>query len=329
MIISRTPYRISFFGGGTDYPDWFKNEGGAVLSTSIDKYCYITCRNLPPFFSSRHRVVWSEIELISNVGEIKHPAIRECLRHYFGDEIDGIEIHHQGDLPARSGIGSSSSFSVGLIKALYAWKNRVINPQDNANEAIRLEQFILKENVGCQDQIAAAYGGFNRIEFKKNGEFVVQPVICQNERLAELNSRLHLYFTGTTRIASQIAGDIISNVNSKQSHLRRMREMVEEGMKILCSEQNLDDFGKLLDEAWQQKKFLSKLVSTPEIDEIYAAAKFSGALGGKLLGAGSAGFMLFYVPHEHAQRFKEQMASLLHIPFRFDSTGSVIMHHSR
>lgn len=329
MIISRTPYRISFFGGGTDYPEWFRKEGGAVLSTTIDKYCYITCRNLPPFFFTRHRIVWSEIELVSAIGEIKHPAIRECLKHYFGSDINGIEIHHQGDLPARSGIGSSSSFAVGLIKALHAWKNRIINPHDNASEAIRLEQSILKENVGCQDQIAASYGGFNKIEFKKNGDFTVEPLICPPQRLIDLNSRLHLYFTGTTRIASEIAGDIISNVKSKKNHFQRMREMVEEGADLLCSDADLDNFGKLLDEAWYQKKFLSNLVSNSEIDEIYTSAKLNGALGGKLLGAGSSGFMIFYVPLENTQRFKDGMSSLLNIPFQFDNTGSVIMHHSR
>lgn len=329
MIISRTPYRISFFGGGTDYPEWVAQEGGAVLSTTIDKYCYITCRHLPPFFADKHRIVWSNIELVSNINEIIHPAIREALKYYFGYNVDGIEIHHQGDLPARSGIGSSSSFAVGLIKALYALKGRLITKKENAIEAIKLEQDLLKENVGSQDQIASAFGGFNKIEFKCNQDFTVEPVIAPSSRLLDLNNSLFLYFTGTTRISSQIAGDIVANLQVKKQQLRRIRQMVDQGLEILSSNRDLDEFGQLMDEAWEVKRALSELVSNSEIDQIYRMAKINGALGGKLLGAGSSGFMLFYVPHNFQEKFKTAMASLLHIPFRFESSGSTILHHSQ
>lgn len=329
MIISRTPYRISFFGGGTDYPEWIAQEGGAVLSTTIDKYCYITCRHLPPFFADKHRIVWSNIELVSNINEIIHPAIREALKYYFGYNVDGIEIHHQGDLPARSGIGSSSSFAVGLIKALYALKGRLITKKENAIEAIKLEQDLLKENVGSQDQIASAFGGFNKIEFKCNQDFTVEPVIAPSSRLLDLNNSLFLYFTGTTRISSQIAGDIVANLQVKKQQLRRIRQMVDQGLEILSSNRDLDEFGQLMDEAWEVKRALSELVSNSEIDQIYRMAKINGALGGKLLGAGSSGFMLFYVPHNFQEKFKTAMASLLHIPFRFESSGSTILHHSQ
>ena len=329
MIISRTPYRISFFGGGTDYPEWVAQEGGAVLSTTIDKYCYITCRYLPPFFADKHRIVWSNIELVSNLQDIIHPAIREALKYYLGNEVDGIEIHHQGDLPARSGIGSSSSFAVGLIKALHALQGRIITKKDNAIEAIKLEQDLLKENVGSQDQIASAFGGFNKIELKSNRDFNVEPVITPAKRLSDLNDRLLLYFTGTTRISSQIAGDIVANLQAKKTQLRRIRQMVDQGLEILSSACDLDEFGHLMDEAWKYKRSLSDLVSNSEIDQIYQMAKTHGALGGKLLGAGSSGFMLFYVPEEFQEKFKTAMASLLHIPFRFETSGSTILHHSQ
>jgi D-glycero-alpha-D-manno-heptose-7-phosphate kinase len=328
MIISKTPYRVSFFGGGTDYTAWLEQEEGAVLSTSIDKYCYISVRQLPPFFDQRHRIVWSKIELTSDLDEIQHPAIKGLLKEYFRGDCPGLEIHHQGDLPARSGIGSSSSFAVGLVKAVSALKGRMLSRHELAQEAIRLEQDLLRENVGCQDQIAAAFGGLNLIEMRKGGVFSVEPVTVSAERYDSLNRSLLLYFTGTTRIASEIAGDLVRKIGDSAGHLRKMRQMVYRGIEILTSNRSLDEFGYLLDEAWEEKKRLSSLISNPHIDSIYENAKKNGALGGKLLGAGASGFMVFYVPVDVQARFRERMGSLLNIPFSMESEGSTVIHYS-
>ncbi|MDY6844898.1 MAG: kinase, partial [Thermodesulfobacteriota bacterium] len=286
MIISKTPFRISFFGGGTDYPDWYLKEGGAVLSTTIDKYSYITCRILPPFFTVKYRVIWSHIENVSTIPEILHPAVREGLR-FMGINGDiGLEIHHQGDLPARAGMGSSSSFAVGLIKVLSALSGRMIEKHELALRAIELEQCALKENIGSQDQVAAAYGGFNIIRFFTNGEISVQPVTIPSSRIAQLESRLMLFYTGTSRLASEVAGDFIENLGNKCDVLKRMRNLVDESLSILNSQANLDDFGSLLNENWLLKRSLSTKISNDTIEKIYAKAIQHGALGGKLLGAG-------------------------------------------
>lgn len=327
MIITRTPYRLSFFGGGTDYPAWYRREGGAVLSTTVDKYCYVSVRHLPPFFANRHRVVWSHIETVSSINEILHPAVREGLRLLGFDDACGIEIHHQGDLPARAGMGSSSSFAVGLLHALSALRGRMIDRHELAGTAIRLEQEVLRENVGSQDQVAVSFGGLNVIEFRTDGDFRVSPVTVANERLDELLDRLVLIYTGTSRLSSEIAGDVIAQIPSRRAALLRMREMVDEAVHVLASESSLDRFGELLHEGWELKRSLSPMVSSPAVDEAYALARRAGALGGKLLGAGGSGFMLLYVPPKRRAAVLRALRGYLQVPFGLDHDGSRIIHY--
>ena len=327
MIITRTPFRISFFGGGTDYPDWYLKEGGAVLSTTIDKFCYISSRIRPPFFDNKYLIVWSHIEAVSSIPEILHPAVREGLRYKGINGEVGLEIHHQGDLPARAGMGSSSSFAVGLLKALTAHKGKMIGKQELALQAIDLEQNWLKEKVGSQDQVAAAYGGFNIIHFLKSGEIRAEPVTI-SKRLKELESKLMLFYTGTSRLSSEIAGEVIDNLASKQAVLHKLRAMVEEALSILNGTGTLDDFGKLLDDGWNLKRTLSDNVSNDRIDRIYAKAKKAGAIGGKLLGAGSSGFMVFYVPTEKQEKVRDVLDGFLYVPFKFENEGSKIIYYT-
>lgn len=324
MIITRTPFRISFFGGGTDYPGWYREHGGAVLATTIDKYCYITCRRLPPFFKHKHRIVYSRIENVQEIDEIEHPAVRAVLD--WAQVTEGLEIHHDGDLPARSGLGSSSSFTVGLLHALQALSGRMVDKETLAREAIHVEQDIIHENVGSQDQISAAFGGFNRIEFHHNDSFHIAPVILPDQRQRDLNRHLMLCFTGVSRIASDIAKSKIDNLSKREHELNFMREMVDQAIEILQGgNHSLDDFGTLLHESWQYKRKLSDRVSTPHIDEIYEEARAAGAIGGKLLGAGGGGFMLFFAHPEQHERIRERLNHLVHVPFQFDDTGSRVV----
>lgn len=327
MIISKTPFRISFFGGGTDYPAWYLKESGAVLSTTIDKYCYITCRILPPFFDSRYRIVWSHIETVSTISEILHPAVREGLRFLGVDGEFGLEIHHQGDLPARAGMGSSSSFAVGLIKAVTALSGKIIDKQELALKAIELEQNILRENVGSQDQTAAAYGGFNVIHFLTNGAIRVEPVTIPQSMIYELESNLLLIYTGTSRLASEIAGDVIANMERKRKILLKMRAMVNQALDILSKDNDIDDFGRLLHQNWMLKRELSETVSNSKVDNIYQRAMDSGALGGKLLGAGASGFMVLYVPPDKQENVLEALSGYLHVPFKFETEGSSLVYY--
>jgi D-glycero-alpha-D-manno-heptose-7-phosphate kinase len=323
MIITKTPYRISFFGGGTDLNQWFKENGGAVISTSIDKYCYISCRFLPKFFEHKYRFVYSQIEDVINISDIKHPAIKGLLNYLNWEK--GIELHHDGDLPARSGLGSSSSFTVGMINALNALQGKYISKNELAKQAIFIEQKILNENVGCQDQIAAAYGGFNKIEFYGENSFKVSPIIIPEERLNKLQDSLLLFFTGISRFASEIEKSKIVNFNSKKNELTKMHEMVDVSIEILVNEaKNIDDFGLLLNDGWNYKKSLSNLVSNKEVDEIYNLALKSGALGGKLLGAGGGGFILFYAPKEKHQKIINKLNHFIHVPFKFENLGSTV-----
>ncbi len=324
MIISRTPFRISFFGGGTDYPAWFRENGGAVLSTAIDKYCYISCRYLPQFFEHKYRIVYSKIENIKVIQDIEHPAVRAVLTWLKCDK--GLEIHHDGDLPARSGLGSSSSFTVGLINAIMALSGRYISSAELADCAIHIEQNILKENVGSQDQIAVAYGGFNRVEFKTDGTYDVTSIILPSERRQMLESHLMLFFTGLSRFSSDVEKTKIDNYKNREVELRKMAEMVNEAMDILNGpDRLLLEFGKLLDEGWKYKKSLSDKVSMPVIDQIYDAAVKAGAIGGKILGAGGGGFLLLFAPPESQSSVKEKLKDLIHVPIRFENAGSKIV----
>ncbi len=323
MIITRTPFRISFFGGGTDYPTWAEKHGGSVVATTINKYCYITCRHLPPFFEHKHRIVYSKIENVVEPSEIQHPAVRAVLMNT--DCSRGFEIHHDGDLPARAGLGSSSSFTVGLLNALKALEGRHISHEDLARLAIHIEQDVIGESVGSQDQISAAYGGFNRIEFPQGGGFRVDPVVLPRERLAALQDHLMLFFTGLSRFASEIAKSKIENLDTRHAELVRMREMTDEGIALLQGEGPLDAFGELLDQAWKYKRRLSDKVSTAEIDRMYDDARGAGAIGGKLLGAGGGGFMLLFARPEHQARVRERLGRLVHVPFRFEQSGSRVV----
>ncbi len=323
MIITKTPYRISFFGGGTDLNQWFKENGGAVISTSIDKYCYISCRYLPKFFEHKFRFVYSQIEDVLNIEDIKHPAIKGLLKHLKWE--DGIEVHHDGDLPARSGLGSSSSFTVGMLNALSALKGKHISKDELAKQAIYVEQKVLNENVGCQDQIAAAYGGFNKMEFYGEDSFKVSPIIIPEDRLKKLQDNLLLFFTGISRFASEIEKSKIVNFNSKKIELTKMHEMVDISIDILVNQnKNINDFGYLLNEGWQYKKSLSNLVSNNEVDQIYEIAIKAGALGGKLLGAGGGGFIIFYAPQEKHAAIIKQLNHLIQVPFKFENLGSTV-----
>lgn len=325
MIISRTPYRISFFGGGTDYPSWYENHGGAVLAATIDKFCYLTCRFLPPFFEHRSRVVYSKIESCRNNDEIAHPAVRAVLRHL--EITRGVEIHHDGDLPARSGMGSSSAFTVGLLNACYALKGQMPTKRQLAVESIHIEQSVLKETVGSQDQVMAAYGGLRHVQFLPNGDLSVRPMVLSASRLAELNDHLMLFYTGIVRTASDLAKSYVDDIQSKRRQLRIMKDLVEESISILSSGKDLTGFGQLLHEAWLAKRSLSSQVSNPEIDGLYARAQASGAIGGKLTGAGGGGFMLLFVPPNRQDSVKEELRNLIQVPFRFESGGSQVVFY--
>ncbi|MBI3044319.1 MAG: kinase [Betaproteobacteria bacterium] len=322
MIISRTPFRISFFGGGTDYPAWYRENGGRVLGTAINKYCWITCRYLPPFFEHRFRVVYSKIEDRMSVDEIAHPAVREVLRHLGVEQ--GVEIHHDGDLPARSGIGSSSSFAVGLLHAVHALKGYMPTRVELVREAIHVEQERLRDTVGSQDQVFAAHGGLNHVEFLRNDEIVVTPLTLHAERLHELNDHLMLFFTGISRTASAVASTYVENLGAKQPQLRLMGQMVEEALDIL-RRGDLPRFGALLHETWQAKRSLDRGISTDYVDQLYEAARLAGALGGKLLGAGGGGFLLLFARPADQPRIKKALHKLIHVPFRFDFSGSRIV----
>ncbi len=323
MIITRTPLRISFFGGGTDYPAWFRENGGAVLATTIDKYLYLHCRYLPPFFEHKSRVVWSKIEQVQNASEIAHPAIRGVLQWLKID--DGIEIHHHGDLPARTGLGSSSAFTVGLLHALHALRGQLVSKQVLAEQAIHVEQQVLRENVGVQDQIEAAFGGLNRIDIRPDGSFEVAPIVVQADRLAGLQKHLLLIYTGLSRTASEIAAEQVSTIGSKTRELRAMHAMVDDAQKILSGTGSLQDFGRLLHESWELKRTLSSKIAPAFVNDIYAAALRAGALGGKLLGAGGGGFMLLFVEPVRRAAVIKALDKLLPVPFQFERAGTHLL----
>jgi D-glycero-alpha-D-manno-heptose-7-phosphate kinase len=324
MIITRTPFRISFFGGGTDYPGWYREHGGAVFATTIDKYCYITCRHLPPFFEHKHRIVYSRIENALSNNDVEHPAVRAVLN--WGKVEGGLEIHHDGDLPARSGLGSSSAFTVGLANALYGLRGQMVSKNALARDAIYIEQSLIGENVGSQDQVSAAFGGFNIINFHRDDTFDVTPVIIPTKRRAELRDHLLLCFTGVSRIADVIAKSQIDNLKSRETELNRMREMVDEAVNILADDRiSIDEFGKLLDLSWKYKRSLSEKVTTPEIDLLYEKAMRAGAIGGKILGAGGGGFMLLFAKPERHAEIREALKELVHVNFNFEDSGSRVV----
>jgi D-glycero-alpha-D-manno-heptose-7-phosphate kinase len=294
------------------------------LATTIDKYCYITCRRLPPFFEHKHRIVYSHIENVKHNDEIQHPAVRAVLN--WAKVEEGMEIHHDGDLPARSGLGSSSSFTVGLLHALQGLNGQMANKDGLARDAIHVEQNVIGENVGSQDQVSAAFGGFNRIEFHRNDSFDVDPVILPGHRREELRDHLMLCFTGFSRIASEVAKSKIDNLKKREKELKLMRAMVDEAIAILQDmSEPIESFGKLIDASWQYKRSLSDRVSTPEIDSIYQAAMDAGAIGGKILGAGGGGFLLIFAKPERQAAIRERLNKLIHVPFDFEDSGSRVV----
>ena len=321
MIISKTPYRISFFGGGSDYPNWYKKFGGSVLSTTIDKHIYITLRNLPNFFNHKYRIVWSKLEMVKNINQIEHHAVKNLLKQF--KIKNGLEIHYDGDLPARSGMGSSSCFVVGLTKILFNYLNLKKSKQELAEFTIKFEQKVLKEVVGSQDQVATAYGGFNRINFSKK-KFIVNS-IKNKKNLKKLNKNLLLIYSGVQRNAPEIAKKYVNTLTKKnRQKIYKLMDHVDTAENIL-SKGSIDDFGRLLDEAWYYKREINKNISNPKIDIIYEEAKKFGALGGKLLGAGGGGFILFYIKEKDKKRFLNKNKSLVNIPFSFSNKGSEII----
>ena len=323
MIISRTPYRVSFFGGGTDYPAWYRENGGEVLSAAIARYCYITCRWLPPFFAHKSRIVYSIIEDITRVEDIQHPAVRECLLHLGIRE--GIEIHHDGDLPKMTGLGTSSSFTVGLLHALHALRGEFRSKIQLAEEAIHVERDRCGDRVGSQDQVCAAFGGLNHLRFAPDDSISVDPIPLPAERMAKFQDSLLLFFTGFSRYSSEVVAEQLQNVPRKQKELAEMGAMVGQGLRILTEGRDLADFGRLLHESWLIKRSLSSRVSTPEIDAMYETARKAGATGGKITGAGGGGFLLLFVDPDRQAAVRQALSHLLHVPFDLDHSGSQII----
>jgi D-glycero-alpha-D-manno-heptose-7-phosphate kinase len=324
MIISRTPFRISFFGGGTDYPEWYAEHGGAVLATTIDKYCYISVRELPPFFDHKFRVVYSLVENVSEIREIQHPAVRGVLDWMKAET--GLEIHHDGDLPARSGLGSSSAFTVGLINSIHALQGRHVSKDTLASAAIHVEQCVIRERVGLQDQVSAAFGGFNHITIAQNGTYSVRPVVLPRARLEALQDHLLLVFTGISRTAADVAESFAGTLQSRAVDMQTMQQMVEHAIDILSSPAtDIIEFGRLLRQAWALKRSLSDQVSNTTVDSVLETAIHAGAIGGKLLGAGGGGFMLLFVrPEDHGQ-VRAALGKLITVPFKFETSGSRIV----
>jgi len=321
MIISKTPYRISFFGGGSDYPEWYNTYKGTVISSSINKYLYISFRKLPNFFTHKYRIVWSKIENVKKIDQIQHKVIKHLLK--INNINDGLEIHYDGDLPARSGMGSSSSFVVGCLNSFLKLKNKKINKFNLANNAINFEQNILKENVGSQDQVAAAYGGFNRIDFYKNN-FKIKK-IKSSENLKILEKNLMLIYTNINRTAHNVAGTYVKKLkNEKKNYIDELICHANEAEKIL-EKGNIDDFGKLLHSSWILKKKLSKSISNNKIDELYDFAMKNGAYGGKILGAGAGGFLLFYIKNKDKKKLLKKNKKIIEVPFEFSNKGSEII----
>ena len=321
MLITKTPYRISFFGGGTDYPEWYHKNGGTFLSTTIDKYVYLTVRQLPSFSDSNYRIVWSKVETVNKISEIQHNVVREMLNNY--KFKTGMEVHYQGDLPARSGMGSSSSFVVGLMNSFINIKKKNISKKNLAKKSIYFEQKTLKEVVGLQDQISATYGGFNKVDINQKGEFRIKKIKI-TKKIKEFNKNLFLIFTGINRTANEIAGQYVNDLKKKESEMKEIFSQVKEGENLLLKNK-FDDFGRLLHEGWKLKKRLGKVITNQKIDNLYNMSLRHGALGGKILGAGGGGFMLLYIPRDKIKNFKKKIGKLTIIPFNFSEKGSEIL----
>ena len=325
MIITKTPFRMSFFGGGTDIPSFFNEHGGSVISTTFDKYCYVNVRHMPPFHPYISELVHNRFERVNNIEDIEHPLIRECMRLH---DIHEIRLTYEGDLPARTGLGTSSTFAVGMLNAFCALKGKMMSHRQLAMEAIHVERNILKEHGGWQDQVAAAYGGLNRIDFR-NHDFIVKPIIISPERKKELDENLLLFYTGVQRFSSEIQADTFAKNVDKTQQLKDMLALVDEAEKTLCDKNtSLNVFGKLLDTTWKLKRGTGAKVSNSSIDELYASAIKAGALGGKLLGAGGGGFLLFYCEKDKQEALKKAMEKLMIVPFNFENDGTQVLYYA-
>lgn len=324
MIITQTPFRMSFFGGGTDLPGFYRENRGAVLSTTFDKYCYVNVRHLPRFFDYSTELSYAKTERVSCVDEIQHPAIREAMKML---DMHEIRLTYEADLPARSGLGTSSSFAVGMLNAFYALKGKYADKRKLADEAIYLERVLCKESGGLQDQIAASFGGLNRIDFDAEG-YTVNPVIVSPERKKQLNGRLMLFFTGFSRFSSDIQAETEKSLPDRQAELREIYSLVDEAEHVLTSQVSLNEFGRLLDYTWKLKRGISSKVSTSAIDDAYDRALKAGATGGKLLGAGGGGFLLFYVEPEKQFQLRRALDELLFVPFEFETAGTRVIHYT-
>lgn len=325
MIITKTPFRMSFFGGGTDLPEFYKKYGGSVISTTFDKYCYVNVRHLPRFFDFKTHLTYSKMEYVNTVDEIEHPAIREAMKML---DMHELRLIYDADLPARSGLGTSSSFAVGMLNAFYALKGKYVDKRKLADDAIYLERVLCKEAGGIQDQIAASFGGLNRIYFSGD-KYEVNPIIISDNRKKILNDNLMLFFTGFSRLSSEIQKNTASNLEKKTSELKDMLYLVNEAEKILVDEkQDINEFGRLLDLTWQLKRRIGDKISTDSIDELYRKALNAGAMGGKILGAGGGGFLLFYVEKNRQEKVKEVLRDLLYVPFRFENGGTRVVHYT-
>ena len=323
MIITKTPLRISFFGGGTDFQPFFEEHGGCVISTTFDKYVYVTVRHLQRFFNYKNQITYGKIEQTNSVEEIQHPSVREAMKFL---DMHDLRVVYEADIPARSGIGSSSSFAVGMLHAFYALKGKYVSKQKLAQDAIYLERTLCKESGGWQDQIACAFGGLNRIDFNKDG-FSIKPVLISKERKTLLNSHLMLFFTGFTRNSFDIAQEQISNMKDKIANLKELKKIAEKGEKILVSKGDICDFGRLLNYNWELKRGLSNKISTDYIDDLYDKALKNGAVGGKILGAGGGGFLLLFVPPERQAALLKEFKDLIYVPFQFENNGAEVLYY--
>ena len=326
MIITRTPFRMSFFGGGTDMKDFFMEHGGAVISTTFDKYCYVIVRHLPRFFDYSTELSYSRIERVKNIDDIEHPAIRNAMKML---DMHELRLTYEADLPARSGLGTSSSFAVGMLNAFYALKGKYADKKKLADDAIYLERTLCNEAGGWQDQIAASFGGFNRINFNKDGTYDVFPLIIHPDRKKQLDDNLIMFFTGFTRFSSDMQKANAKGYHDKTKQLLEMLELVDDAQKILIDKNaDLDDFGRMLDHTWKLKRQTGGAITTNSIDELYQRGIDAGALGGKLLGAGGGGFLVFYVQPEKKKAVKEAMKDLLYVPFHFEDGGTRVIHYT-
>lgn len=324
MIVSKTPFRISFFGGGTDFPEWYNENDSLVISTTIDKYCYIAARFLPPFFNTKYRIVYSETELINDVEKIRHPVVKETIK-YLNLSDKSIELIHYADLPSRTGIGSSSSFTVGLLNSLTALSNSNLDKKTLAEKAVHVERELLAENVGCQDQFAAAYGGFNSISFSKN-KIKVEKINLSGNYLDELQKHLLLVYTGISRFSSETSNEFVENIEKKHNELNALTRIAEEALDHLLHERDVKFLGRLLDESWRLKSSMSSKISNSAIDALYNLALKHGAIGGKILGAGGGGFMLIFADPKYHENILNELKDFLIVPFKFDFNGTQLLN---